>query len=320
MRMVFGFILIIQHSNHMNIRGSIQVGKNGKWKAHKEENHTKMGKTIFQKIRTRYPENEYALMCEVSNEAGFKRTNSADFILMNLWESRGLAITGMERKSNRSDWLKELKSPKKGEAFFKFCDYWYLITDKPGIALLQEIPETWGWLDASGENIKVMKQAPKNNNVQPLTRGFISCMLRRAVSKEGYIHKDDIEERIEAEAERKAGWRETEAKNIKERFIKLQIEVREFESASGIRISDRWDLTPQKIGHTLRGIIANEEDVKDQIRELSNTYKQRLSALYDLLESFPLPKLIIPKHESTEQRTKATDEGTAGGEIPAKDE
>ena len=69
-------------------------------------------KNIYSIIRKRYPENEFVLMEEVSDAAGFSRSRSADYIAVGLWPSRGLYINGIELKSFRSDWLSELKKTK----------------------------------------------------------------------------------------------------------------------------------------------------------------------------------------------------------------
>jgi hypothetical protein len=73
----------------------------------------------FQVLRKIFPETEYVLISEVSDAAGFSRSRSLDYMVINLWESRGLAINGIEQKSNRSDWLKELRNPEKQQNHFK---------------------------------------------------------------------------------------------------------------------------------------------------------------------------------------------------------
>ena len=152
---------------------------------------------IEQLIRDRFPENEFAVMREVGSSSGFARRR-ADFVLMNLWPSRGNAITGIEVKSYRSDWKKELSTPQKADDIFGYCDFWYLVTTADGVANEDEIPENWGWLHVKGDKLVLKKKSPKLSP-KPLTKGFVSCMLRRAVAKEGYIHKSEIQETIERE-------------------------------------------------------------------------------------------------------------------------
>ena len=48
-------------------------------------------------LRGRFPENEFVLIQEVSDASGFSRSRSLDWMLINIWPSRGLAITGIEQ-------------------------------------------------------------------------------------------------------------------------------------------------------------------------------------------------------------------------------
>jgi hypothetical protein len=81
--------------------------------------------SVFEILRKRFPENEYALMAEVRDKAGFDASRSADYIAVNLWPSRGLSVNGIELKSFRSDWLSELRKPEKAEKIFQYCDYFW---------------------------------------------------------------------------------------------------------------------------------------------------------------------------------------------------
>ena len=146
-------------------------------------------------LRNKYPATEYVLISEVPDNVS-TRNRYLDFMIINLWQSRGLAITGIERKSNRGDWLKEMKTPDKQEKHFRHCDYFYLLTDREGVAKLEEIPETWGWYHITQNGIlKTLKAAPKLQS-QPIDRALLCAMLRRAQDKQGFIHEDTIKEHI----------------------------------------------------------------------------------------------------------------------------
>jgi len=134
---------------------------------------------LWELIYKRFPIGEYAVFQEVRDAAGMSANRSADGIAMNLYPSRGLAINGIEVKSSRSDWLSEKKKPEKAEAIFKYCDYFWLITDGENIAKLDEIPDAWGWLCRKGEKIYTMKDAPKQTPM-PIGRHFLAALLKRA--------------------------------------------------------------------------------------------------------------------------------------------
>jgi hypothetical protein len=152
---------------------------------------------IWELLQRKFPAQQYALMAEVRDAAGFSASRSADYMAMNLWPSRGLTVTGIELKSYRGDWLNELKNPKKAEAIFKYCDYFYLLTTDEKIANLSEIPDSWGWMCIKGKTLRTLKQAPKLNPT-PLSRDIVATMLKRAIDKTEYVHINSIEDKIQA--------------------------------------------------------------------------------------------------------------------------
>lgn len=194
----------------------------------------------FQVLRAKFPANEYVLIQEVSDASGFSRSRSLDYMLINLWQSRGLAVTGIEQKSWRNDWLKEIKNPAKQENHFKYCDYFYLLTTDENVAKIEEIPINWGWwhINKSGV-LKTMKAAPKLNP-EPIGRSLMCAMMRRAASKENYVHRDSIQEAIDNAVElglkNRNSERDWELRNAKE----LRVQVELFEKESGIDIRNGW--------------------------------------------------------------------------------
>lgn len=205
-------------------------------------------------LEKRFPAGQYALLQEVSDAAGFGRSRSADGIAMSLWPSRGLGIEGIEIKSFRGDWLRELKDPKKAENHFKYCDKWWLVTTEDTIAKLEEIPVTWGWMTVKGKQMKTMKEAPQLKPL-PLSKDFIAAMLKRATK--GMIPIGSIADKInEAKEEgivvgkRSEPWNlQTAEKDLKE----LKDRVKAFEEASGLEIAG-WRTSPKKIGEAVKFI------------------------------------------------------------------
>lgn len=255
--------------------------------------------TTHQVLLNKFPPNEYVLIMEVSNASGFSRSRSLDFMAINLWESRGLAVTGIERKSNRGDWLKEMKSPEKQESHFKHCDYFYLLTDKEGVAKIEEIPPTWGWYHIKGNRVMTMKQAPKLNP-QPIGRSLMCAMLRRAASKESYVHKDEFDSLVEEKVKASTAIYENSNFTIKE-LKSLRETVAEFEKESGIKITGSlWREYPygtkmKNIGEAVKLILNGglEDHIKDFKRyhdifkTISNSmddHAQKLNKLYESKE------------------------------------
>ncbi len=220
-------------------------------------------------LRSHYPEKECVLMEEVSNAAGFGRNRSADFIVMNLWPSRGLSLTGIELKRSRNDWLRELKDPAKAEDIAKYCDHFYLLTTSETMAMRHEIPENWGWYAVVKKRLVVMKPAPKLTPIV-MDRSFLACLLRRANDKSNYVHRSEIEDRIEQAKQqgRDAGKRQIE--ELQNTLATLRDHVHQFETAAGITIAKRWDSKPEQLGKALKWYMAG--GVGDVQKELARIH------------------------------------------------
>ena len=228
--------------------------------------------TTEQVLMNKFPANEFVLIKEVSNASGFSRSRSLDYMAINLWESRGLAVIGIEKKSNRGDWQKEMKSPEKQESHFKHCDYFYLLTDKEGVAKLEEIPVTWGWYHIKGGKVFTMKQAPKLSP-QPIGRSLMCAMLKRAAFKGDYVHKDTFDSLVEDKVKEKTEKFQDRDRNLRE-LKELRELVDEFEQSSGIILSGRfWNKYPygtkiKQVGEAVALILNGklEEHVKSMER------------------------------------------------------
>jgi hypothetical protein len=247
-----------------------------------------MNNNVWEILRKRYPANEYALMSEVRDAAGFGASRSADFILFNLWPSRGLHLSGIELKSSRSDWLRELKHPKKAEAIFTFCDFFWLLTEEKdefgkedSIAKLEEIPINWGWMAIKKGKIHIRKEAPKLEP-KPVDRDFLGAMLKRACDKTNFVHIGSIEERVTNA--REAG--REEAKNrlfsAEKELEKLKEDVQAFYKASGINLHNyyRWHTDPTKIGAAVKMIEeGGAEAIRKQLINLQGTAESILASI-----------------------------------------
>lgn len=197
----------------------------------------------------------WAFIEEVRNAAGFEANRSCDAIAMGLWPSRGLHLHGHEIKASRSDWLKELQDPDKSEAFAKHCHYWWICAGR-GLVKLEELPATWGLLEPGGVGLKVRRPATAMEP-QPLTYGFLACLLRRS------LQQDEVQKAVrEAHAKGVASAKDRFDKEVEKRVEwQLKGEVRagreaieaiaKFKKESGLDIC-RW--TSGDIGKAVRAV------------------------------------------------------------------
>jgi hypothetical protein len=247
--------------------------------------------TTWEVLRYKFPENEYVLLQEVSDASGYGRSRSLDYMLINLWQSRGLAVTGIEQKSNRGDWLKELKNPQKQENHFKYCDYFYLLTDKDNVAKLEEIPASWGWYHINDKQIlKTLKAAPKLAP-KPIERSLLCAMLRRAADKTTYVHRDSLESHIQAKAEEVHTQRNHELERAAADYKDLKGKVDSFEQASGIEITYAWGGQAKKIGETVK-LIMNQgvDQYQERLERIQSQAKNFLESITTTIESIKSKK------------------------------
>lgn len=226
----------------------------------------------FPLLQRKFPPGEYALLPEVSDEAG-RRNRSADAVAMNTWPSRGLEVHGIEIKSYRSDWIKELKNPAKAENIFQYCDRWWICAAAEDVVKENEVPETWGFLLVKNGRIYTIKEAPKLSP-QPLTKTFIASMLKRA--SQGMVPRASIQEELEI-AEQKGRTTEREI-IIRERngkasaFDKLKLAVDTFKEITGIDIQEHeWRIG--KVGAVVELLIRDEEyaTAKARVKQMHET-------------------------------------------------
>lgn len=260
---------------------------------------------IYTILQGRYRPNDFALMAEVSDKAGHSRTGSLDYVAVDLWPSRGLAIHGIELKRSRGDWLRELKNPAKQENHFKECNHFWLLTTDESIAKLEEIPITWGWLNIKGDRIYTKKEAPRLEPLQ-LSKHFAVAMLKRASDKSGWMLRDEIKSEIDAA--RKIG--EDAGKNRREslekEINKLRTAVSDFERASGINLNSyhRWSTNPTKMGQIVKFIESGGASLlRDSLLKLEPHVEQMLANIKSHLANVPalepLPEFGETKEEET---------------------
>lgn len=107
-------------------------------------------------------------------------TRRADLVRVGMWASRGTGIDVHEVKVSRSDWLRELDDPAKAEAWWPYCNRFWVVA-LPGVVADGELPEGWGLLEfpSSGRRFKIRAAAEVRTDVR-LTVPLLVELLRRA--------------------------------------------------------------------------------------------------------------------------------------------
>lgn len=210
---------------------------------------------VYQALANRFAPPAHAVITEVPDATGYGKTRTADALVMSLWPSRGLTLSGVEVKASRSDWVKERDDPSKAEAIARYCDYWYLAVGDPSIVQPGELPETWGLLVPHGESLKVAKEPAKLSPV-PIDREFLASLFRViAIGPAGAIRREFERGRSAGYAEARRSFEasaERTDRGAKDECERLKRAIAEFEQASGVRI-DQWNGGP--IGRAVKCVL-----------------------------------------------------------------
>lgn len=225
----------------------------------------------------KYTAPEYALLPQVRDATGYAAKRSADAVVVSLYPSRGLTISGFEIKSSRSDWKRELEQPAKGEAIARFCDHWWVVTGSEKVITdVNEIPSTWGWLSRVDGELKILKPAALMKP-EPLNIQFLAALLRRVA--EWVPGKEQLEverRRIRKECEDKyQDWVAFETKRNEKDKRNLAPAVAKFEDLTGIKLGAWCDVEAEAKNFFTAYIFTKQmaqhrttaEQLRDRLRE-----------------------------------------------------
>lgn len=122
----------------------------------------------------------------VASDLGHRRkgiTKVADFIAADKYPGfpygSALAFHGHEVKVSRADWLCELRDLTKAEACKRYMHYWWLVVPSLDIAKPEELPDGWGLLVRSGNNLRAKISAPRLTP-EPMPADFTISLMAAA--------------------------------------------------------------------------------------------------------------------------------------------
>lgn len=169
---------------------------------------------------------EDALIWEVGDATGARHGRNVDALIMGLYPSRGIDLQGVEIKTQRSDWLRELKNPAKAEAISRYCDFWW-IHATPDIVKPEELPTGWGLRVWDGRIWKVVVEALRRDAV-PMSRDFLAALLRRSDAQ------------LEKQAKKAAETMLTDLRAQMERDLETRIQQRTRDAAAMASVAEHF--------------------------------------------------------------------------------
>ena len=247
---------------------------------------------LTEKLRNKYlrPTDAYAFITQVRAATAYADMQSADAMVMGLWPSRGVNLTGFEVKVSRGDWLHEYNRPAKAETLAKYCDYWYLVVSEDSILKEGELPENWGLLccDENGK-LQEVKKAPKLEPV-PIDRMFLASLFRNVTTK--HIPLDMHRDAVKAA-------RSNERENAEKNIADLKRAVGRFEEASGLKLdTSDWHVEDMfKLGLAVKTVLVIIKSNHAYVEIGSSRYYFSGETSYEDAELFSgekVTKVILP--------------------------
>lgn len=261
---------------------------------------------VIALLRVRHQPPSWAFLSHVPDSTGGAR-RTADAVAMGLWRSRGMEVHGYEVKTDRRDWLRELKNPEKADLIAGYCNHFDVVAP-PGVVKDGELPPTWGLLEvrehspkAKGSHFLKRIVTGRAIDPKPLDRLFVAAVLRVAVSqltsekeiaevrtvgyddgfRNGQLAVNGDTERWKAEAE------------------DLQKMIDAYERASGVYLQYR---DPKRVGDAVRIV---EDGGETQRLALDNARRALSGVLVDLeraIAEFPTPEQLRKSVDNTTGR------------------
>lgn len=268
---------------------------------------------LVEYLRTPFPAPEFVVVPQVRSKAGFGASRTADAIAVGLWPSRGFHIHGFEIKSNRTDFLRELKNPAKAETVAAYCDFWHLVISDPSIAAMDEVPTNWGLFVLENDKLRRKKSAVQLQDVKPLTRSFLSALLRNAVSvavddRAIQVAVSKETKKLSSDFEKRFAAKESTWLREKQR---LENEIREFEKLTGL---NRWS-----VNHATTSEFRTAFDSFRELLKMPDNIDHHLNKITCLLrEGVEHEKTFLSHIQGARSALKAMDNAVPPGDEPER--
>lgn len=221
------------------------------------------------RIRGKYPSPAWVVLEELRDGTGFvSRGREADAVAFGTWPSRGFQIVGFEVKSQRADWLNELKNPEKMEAIGQFCDEWWIVCSE-AVAKLEEMPKAWGWLAPSGSGLKVMKLAEDLTPI-PADRVLLMSIIRNISNN--YTLLSSLDEKAAIRAEALGKHKDEEIKRKENQVKELKDLISKFREISGLDLHGDWNYPMEKMGRIVKAIMDSDRQLEDKLKKARENF------------------------------------------------
>lgn len=193
-------------------------------------------------------------------------TRRADAVHIGLWQNRGGGrIDVCELKTSRSDWLRELESPAKAEAWWPYCNAWWLVVPTTDIVKDGELPPGWGLMTPGGRGRRFKVVVKPEERKPELTVTLLRTLLTNTETTK--IHalrqqRQELGERHSRQVDEMRRMRGHLSPKDRDRLALLD----RLEKRLGMRLEDSaWEgrLTPETAAEGLKVFMQGQAAVEN---------------------------------------------------------
>lgn len=148
-------------------------------------------KDILQILHKAHLQPEWVFFSELRCGSGYSKAaqKRIDAWALNCYPSKDHIKVAYEIKVYRSDFLNEMKDPKKRKQGLNLSNQFYFVAPE-GVIKLDEVPVECGYLEVTtNHKLKIRKEAPLRTCKDPSWL-FVSSLARRTVKHEGVSFSD----------------------------------------------------------------------------------------------------------------------------------
>lgn len=242
-------------------------------------------------LRKFYPPAEYAIAFEVANATGANVRRHLDVMVMSLWPSRGLDVTGIEIKVDRADWRREKAQPEKAKTIAQYCDF-FCVAAPVGVVPDFELPGNWGLLEVGPAgtvrvNVKPRRLDPKTIGKHQLAAIWRAAAnsdpegLRAELARERQKLNDEFWSRVEKEVATQMAARRDRGNEAAESWRKL---------VAAVGVESNWRLDDEGLIAAVRAVhISSAARSHNGLQGLRNTLALALKGADEALAIFAPP-------------------------------
>jgi hypothetical protein len=246
---------------------------------------------VRERLERRWPNNGHLIVHEAPMNAD-RSGQRIDMLVLGLWASRGYEIEAVEIKVSVGDWRREQKNPGKADFWVRHTDrFWIAAPSEVAKKIQHEIPPAWGLISVGESQNRVLIEAPRRTDREPLpwaaTVGVLRSAADAGTNALARAHRDGVTEGKKSVTVTTATDAEvTRLRKIEREHKNLLQAMSEYAAASGVDLTkrpyqaqdlgfvvglvNRFDTNPRRVMH---GVNNNIEQLRRSLEAFESFLK-----------------------------------------------